>query len=191
VLYLVVSATHSSERCSSVSAMRFACAVRAVLSVFFTCTKQNARFFSTFPCVCVSRACLGKLIVLRVKMTYSTGAFLAPPPPSTSAAPVWRIRTQLSQASWRISSQSTRLRPLSSRPYSQTVRKRLFLNDFSYVCPEPVLVKGPIYDKMAPKKRFLTSETSIVPSPSASASSLKHALILNFSYVCPEPVLVN
>ena len=86
-------------------------------------------------------------------------------------------------------------------------KTRPFSHSFSYVCPEPVLVKLIVFSiKMAPKGGRFTHQERPGHATALVAGRLGGTLVVatvlqrrrterpfrfNFSYVCPEPVLAK
>ena len=153
--------------------------------------------FVEFSLLCLSRACLGKLIVPILKVVKQTGPLpapaAAPPPPNSTLAHCVKACSKLTII-------------------SALLRKTPFFFEFSICLSRACLGNMIIFSTNGPKEAFLTCQQQqrrqrpslsralheVDPQccchqrpPTAARSSLQNHLRFNFSCVCPEPDLTN
>jgi hypothetical protein len=106
---------------------------------------QNASLFSTFP-ICLSRACLGKLIVFSIHMAPKQDARLAPScQPYQCPAALWCRRSHQQPSEPR--------RQRRTRPACRNVS----VSNFPHVCPEPALAKIRFQYKLAHDRKMFSA----------------------------------
>ena len=135
-------------------------------------------------CLCLSRACLGRLIVL---YTFKSFPHRSCPLPAGSGLRIW------SRSPRRVGPHRQLSRPLagslSTRLFEKKRQKRhqICLNFIPFVCPEPVLAN----DRFKIRKNGNVKEGVFLPhqAPRCSSKPVKNVPFLNFSYVCPESCL--